>query len=543
MIKLRDYQEKVKQKILESWGAGAQNVCVQMSTGAGKTVLFCNIISEYKGYSITIAHRNELVSQISLTLARYGIYHNIIAQKQNIKTIIQLHLQELKKSFFDTNAKCFVAGIDTLIKLPIYENPWLDKITLVVQDEAHHVLKDNKWGTVADFFSDKNGARGLYPSATPLRADGYGLGRHHDGLMDELVVGPTMRQLIQEGYLTDYRIFAPPSNLDLSQVNISASGDYSPPKLRTAVRESRITGDVVKHYKEIANGKLGVTFAVDIESATQIAQSFREAGVTAEVISSHTPNLIRAKIMNRFRNREILQLVNVDILGEGVDVPAIEVVSMARPTQSYAVYAQQFGRALRPMPGKTHAIIIDHVGNTLRHGLPDAKKRWSLDRRERKFKNKQDGIPLKTCLNGSCFAVYERTHRVCPMCGFYTPPQGRSAPEFVDGDLTELDEETLAQLRGEIERIDDIPRIPHGLSVPAELAIRKRHKERQAEQESLRAAIAVYAGILKKQGDCDSIIYRKFYFTFGIDVLTAQTLNAKDAQELNKKILEHNVLT
>ena len=159
--------------------------------------------------------------------------------------------------------------------------------------------------------------------------------------------------------------------------------------------------------------------------------------------------------MNRFRNREILQLVNVDLLGEGVDVPAIEVVSMARPTQSYGLYSQQFGRALRPMEGKTHAIIIDDVNNVLRHGLPDAPRTWSLDRREKRSRGAiDDAIPLRTCLNGACLAVYPRTNRTCPNCGFFSPPTIRSAPEFVDGDLLELDPEALARLRGEIDRIE-----------------------------------------------------------------------------------------
>src|SRR6185437_8496431 len=165
---------------------------------------------------------------------------------------------------------------------------------------------------------------------------------------DTLLVGPSMRDLIKREYLTDYRIFAPPSDLDLSNVNISASGDYSPEPLRTAVHKSKITGDIVAHYLKIASGKQGVTFAVDIKSAADIAAEFRLYGVNAEVISSKTPPLVRQQLMRKFRNRELMQLVNVDILGEGVDVPAIEVISMGRPTHSYCTFAQQFGRSLRP---------------------------------------------------------------------------------------------------------------------------------------------------------------------------------------------------
>ena len=888
-MELRPYQHQVVGEIYRAWEKGAINVLVQMATGSGKTVVFSKIISENLGYSIAIAHRVELVSQISLTLARYGVRHNIVAQKSGIREMVAIHMAELGRSYYDQHARCTVAGVDTLLRLD-RNTPWFSKISLVVQDEGHHPLRDNKWGTAASLFPK---AKGLYPTATPLRADGKGLGRHADGLMDVLIEGPTMRDLINMGYLTDYRIFAPPSDLDLSTVPLSAGGDFSPPKLRNAVHKSHITGDVVNHYLKIAPGKLGVTFAVDIEAATEIAKEFRAAGVTAEVISSKTPDLLRAAIMGKFRRREILQLVNVDLLGEGVDVPAIEVISMARPTESYALYCldpetevltprgwekaetalqakeviafdliddsskivsvdgrvcreiykeeklyslegphlnllisdkhdliikgtsktcvnwqkkkaqeisikksmvrvpvsangsflgsglkkceleflgwflsdgglnkitngisicqainkiehldsirkaikecgfkfnerkivrkncpsthndliqftiskgkprkkdfhltgwdrlgdwinkdipaiydsltrhefmillstlnlgdgvnnhrsldyvkntltitcgdnikmadriqalcvqrglrcnkaiaaypnkkewhilhirdcltstiagvnnkngkisnkksykrsrlveseirpdfvwclsnklgtlitrrkgkviiigncQQFGRSLRPMDGKTHAIIIDHVSNTLRHGLPDAPKKWSLDRRDRRSRNTpSDVIPLRTCLNAECLAVYERVYRICPMCGFYSPPMARSTPEQVDGDLLELDAETLARLRGEIKRIDSVARIPQGLTHFAQIAVGNRHLERQNAQYELREKIALWAGHLKIQDLEDSEIYRRFYFSFKIDIATAQTLNTNDADELYDRV-------
>lgn len=534
-MELRPYQIKVIQDIEKAWAEGAQNVLAQLATGAGKTVLFSHIISKHPEPSIAIAHRVELVSQISLTLARYGVRHNIIAQKTAIREIVSLHMLELKCSYYDPHAVACVAGVDTLLRLDSML-PQFSKITLVVQDEGHHPLRKNKWGKAALLFPN---ARGLYPTATPVRADGHGLGRHADGLIDKMVIGPSMRDLIRMGYLTDYRIFAPPSDLDLSTVPLSASGDYSPPKLRHAVHKSHITGDVVAHYLRIAPGKLGVTFAVDIEAATEIATEFRANGVPAEVISSKTPDLLRAHIMAKFRRREVLQLVNVDLLGEGVDVPAIEVISMARPTQSFGLYSQQFGRALRLMEGKEHAIIIDHVSNVLRHGLPDAHRAWSLDRRERRSRSSNaDAIALRTCINMTCLAVYSRTQRVCPNCGKYTPPVARSSPEQVDGDLLELDPIILARLRGEIRRLTDAPRVPKHLSPIAQKSIIARHKERQEAQLVLRETIALWAGYMRDRGHPDSEIYRHFYFDFGMDIASAQILNSKEAYELNNKIKE-----
>ena len=348
MIALYDYQQDVRDQVYVAWQLGMRDVMAVLPTGGGKTVVFSDVIANNVGPSVAIAHRQELVSQISIALARNGIRHRIIGPASVARTCTTAHLAELKRNYIDPMSKVAVAGVDTLIRHN-QNDPWLQQVTLVVTDEGHHVLESNKWGKAIQLFPN---ARGLAVTATPVRADGQGLGRHADGLMDYMVVGPTMRELIAKGRLTEYRIFAPPSDLDLRDVPLSASGDFSPPKLAAAVHKSHIVGDVVAHYLKIAPGKLGVTFAVDVEAAGDIAKAYRDAGVMAEVVSANTPDALRASILRRFRAREVLQLVNVDLFGEGFDLPAIEVVSMARPTQSYGLYAQQFGRALRPLEGK-----------------------------------------------------------------------------------------------------------------------------------------------------------------------------------------------
>jgi DNA repair protein RadD len=400
--------------------------------------------------------------------------------------------------------------------------------------------------------------RGLFPTATPKRADRKGLGRDADGLVDVLLVGPTMRELIDMGYLTDYRVFAPPCDVDVSSVAVSEStGDYNAVQLRNVMHESKtIVGDVVSHYLRIAPGKLGVTFAVDVEEATKIAAAFRNAGVPSEVVSAKTPTSARAAILRRFRNREVLQLVNVDLFGEGFDLPAIEVVSMARPTMSYSLFCQQFGRALRLMippalagawdsftdeqrrthiatSGKPNAIIIDHVSNVVTHGLPDAYREWSLDRGERRTRGRAtDVIPCRTCLHPPCMAVYERVHKHCPFCGTYPEPPGRIEPDQVDGDLMELDPTVLRALRGEIAKIDGKAFPPSKLPGHVQYAITNSHINRQEAQKTLRAQIALWAGYQQYLGRDTSETYRRFYFMFGIDIMTAQTLGATEARDL-----------
>ena len=565
---LRPYQHEIKEDIYAAWAGGALNVLAVLPTGAGKTVTFSDILHDHPGASCAIAHRQELVAQISLALARDRVRHRIIGPKNVVKLCVNIHMQELGASYYDPSARCAVAGVDTLVKRGKVLEQWLKSVTLWVQDEAHHVLDGNKWGAAAAMFPN---AKGLGVTTTPMRADGKGLGRHADGVFDTMVVGPDMRDLINAGYLTDYRIFAPPSDLDLSTVPIGAAGDYVSKKLKTAVRKSHVIGDVVKHYLRIAPGKLGVTFATDVETATDIADQFNAAGVPAEVVSAKTPDADRIAIIRRFKNRELLQLVNVDLFGEGFDLPAIEVVSMARPTKSFGLFVQQFGRALRLMldPGlypywdgytpeerrahiaasqKPHAIIIDHVNNIDSakggHGLPDARKSWTLDRREKRSNGgASDAIPVKAC--PACTAVFERVYSTCPFCGHYPEPAARSGPEYVDGDLCELDPDTLAKMRGEIERVDMHPEAyreelaaKHTPKV-GQMAHVKRHAERQEAQAALRESIAWWAGYQRAMGRADPESYRRFYFAFGVDVMTAQTLNTREAIELADNINRH----
>ena len=540
-MQLRPYQAEGEQNINLEWNAGHRIVMAVYPTGSGKTVIFSEIIKKHNGPVCAIAHRQELVSQISLALARDGVYHKIIGPKKVVRLCVNVHMLELGHSFIDPNSKVAVAGVDTLVRRSDELEHWLKSVTLCVIDEGHHVLKGNKWGNAFEMFPN---AKGLLVTATPDRADGKGLGRHADGLVDVMVEGPTMRDLINQGYLTDYRIFAPPSDLDLSQVTTSADGDYNKVKLKTAIRKSHVIGDVVTHYLRIAKGKLGITFATDVETATDIAAQFNAQGVPAAVVSAKTPDAERVAILRRFKNRELLQLVNVDLFGEGFDLPAIEVVSMARPTQSYGLYVQQFGRALRLLEGKTEAIIIDHVGNVTRHGLPDRKREWTLDRREKRSKAKPtDVIPVKAC--PECTAIYEAIYNACPHCGHKPIPAPRSGPDMVDGDLTEITPEILAEMRGEIAKVDMTPAEARadmqGRYVP-EIGVRagvKRHVERQEIQESLRISIGWWAAYQREHDRPDTEIYRRFYFAFGVDMMSAQALKTKDALDLAHRINDH----
>lgn len=559
MLNYRPYQSAIVQNIRSAWDNGARNTLAVLPTGGGKTVVFSGIIAAESQPSIAIAHRQELVGQMSLALARCEVPHKVIAPRDVTRRIVHQHIGEVGRSYYNDRAQCAIAGVDTLLNRGTELATWLPRVGLWVVDEAHHLLKTNKWGKACAMMPN---ARGLGVTATPTRASGEGLGSHADGLFDAMVEGPTMRELINDGWLTDYRIFCPISDVDLSAVPVSnTTGDYNPAKLKTAIRKSHIIGDVVTHYKRIAPGKKGVTFASDVETATDISAQFNAAGVRSEVVHAKTPDDDRARILGRFRAGDLDILVNVDLFGEGFDLPAIEVVIMARPTESFALYAQQFGRALRLMLAgtvpntaparlaaiaastKPRAIIIDHVGNVARHGLPDARRSWTLDRLDRKSRGTPDDvIPLRACLNVTCMQVYERVLSECPYCGHHPVPANRSAPEFVDGDLTELDPATLAAMRGEVEKVDQpieeyrAALAASGCPAIGQLANAKRHMARQEAQRALRESMAWWAGYHKAAGRSDAESYRRFYHLFKIDALSAQALNTDEALRLAERI-------
>lgn len=532
-MQLRPFQVTLKSDIVAAWERH-KNVLAVSATGSGKTVVMGSVICDEPGAVCAVAHRQELVGQISLALARNGVRHRIIGDAGLLGACSTSHVEDLGTSYIDLNSRVAVAGVDTLIRMNA-NDPWFRAVRLWVMDEAHHVLQLNKWGRAVDMFPN---ARGLGFTATPERLDGFGLGAANDGVFHSMVLAPGMREIINMGFLTDYRIFCPPSDLDLSQVPVTPSGEFSAKPLKNATKNSHVTRDVVKEYLRLAAGKLGITFANDIEAATEIAQAFRDEGVSAEVISSKTPDATRRALMRKFRERKLLQLVNVDLMGEGVDVPAIEVVSMARATASFILYAQQFGRALRLMEGKDRAMIIDHVGNVIRHGLPDKPRPWSLGvpiRRNKKLPD-ENLIPMTVC--AKCTMPYELIHKACPNpnCKAVPAIADRKRIELVQGDCTEIPADVLAKMRGEIAIFEAPPRIPSHLDGIIASSLYNKHARRLGAQAELRAVMKLWAGYHRDQGRDDSQIYRLFYLTYGIDMLGAQVLGVKDAEALQARL-------
>lgn len=530
------------------------------------TVCMSSIIKQHKGYGVAMVHRGELVSQISITLARSGIVHSVAGSRATITAITAQHYALFGRSYVNQqSADWIVASVDTVVS---GKGVWVDRFkrsTLGIIDEGHHCLKDNKWGRCFSMLAPDS--KGWLPTATPRRSDGKGLGSHSDGIADVLVEGPDMRALIDQGYLTDYTVRVIDTNdLDLSNVKTTASGELSKVGVAEAVAKSRvIVGNVVEKYLQFAKGKLGVTFAATIEEGERLTAEFNAQGVPAVMLTGDTPTAERAREIASFSRREKLMLVNVDLFGEGFDLPAIEIVIMARPTASFILWTQQFGRALRLLidpelmrqwdtftveerlahiaaSDKPRAIIHDHVGNFIRHGgPPDMPQQWTLDPVKKGASAPSDAVPMTAC--AGCYMPFEKFFKVCPFCAVPVPPptpSQRTQPETVDGDIFEVSAEELAKLRAGVVDVFALARIPHNLqNTPAAARLTRLNAEKITNHRELMDTISLWAG--RYIGEDNSVIARRFYHTFGVDVLTAAGMNARDADTLRTKIMERMV--
>lgn len=525
VVKLRDYQVELREKIYQKWQTGNKNVLAVLPTGGGKSVIMSTIVLDHHNVNLkcaVIAHRNELVNQMSCHLAKQGIFHKIIGSNSTVAQITRKHRAEFGKSFINPSAITAVVGVDTLIARFDDMKKWGAQIDLWLQDESHHLLKANKWGKALELFPN---AKGLGVTATPARADGQGLSFDSDGLMDAIIIGPTTRYLIETGNLSDYEIVCPVSDLNVDNEAVAKNGDWSPQTLRKAAKNSKIIGDVVQNYIKYAGNRKGIIFATDVETADEISKDFNTSGVRCVSLNGKSQTAFREQSIEGFAKGNIQILVNVDLFDEGFDVPSCEVVVLARPTASLGKYLQMIGRGLRPAPNKT-ALIIDHVSNVVRHGLPDKLRQWSLGRRDKKAKQLKDPeeIPLTTCK--SCLKPYEKFRVVCPYCGFEKPlPAAKSRSiEMVEGDLVLLDKARLEIMRGNtvLENPADIcNRVSIAAGPIAGKGIANRQIEKIEAQTNLKNVIAQWAGIERFKGFSDSEIHRKFYLSTGVDVLTA----------------------
>lgn len=538
---LRPYQEQAKSEIYSVWNEGNKNILFQMATGLGKTRLFCSIAKDcaeaHEPVAIVV-HRKELLQQISLTLCEEGLVHNLIAPKPVISGILSAHRRVFKRAHYDYNGLITVVSVDTLISRIGKHEAWAKKIRRWITDEAAHLLKNNKWGRAVAFFPN---AIGLGVTATPRRLDKRGLGKHADGVFDAMVEGPSSRWGIQNGFLCPYKIAIPPSDYKNFLRRAATGADFSKGAMIEADRRSHIIGDVLESYKRFASGKQAILFAAAIETGREMEKKFNAGGIPAKLLTGETPDKERLDGMLDFQSKKTKILLNVDLFDEGLDVPGIECVIMARPTMSLSKYLQMVGRGLRTAANKDHLILIDHVGNVTEHGLPDSSRRWTLDRIVKK-RDKTNFIRI--CSNIECNSPYDRALTACPWCGTEAVSSGsgggggRVPPIQVDGDLELVDPETLHELAAKA-LLEDPAHVAKRVSLAAGPAAGKKALKSQQEridtQKELVNMIARWAGVQKHQGYSDRAIHKIFFLHFGCTI--TETLSEPNAEML--KAMEH----
>lgn len=411
-ITLRPYQNTWISDIRESYKSGSRSVLGVLPTGGGKTVCFSFMASEAarRGQSVGIAaHRTEIIDQISAALHEFDVAHGFIASGRAPNPFAQVQV-------------CSIGAMARKIERYIAR-----PFDFLIVDEAHHAAAGSQFHAVINAHRDK---RILGVTATPERLSGEPL----NVAFESMIVGPSTADLIKIGALSPYRAYAP-SRPDLTGVH-TRMGDYAIGELGEAMDRPTITGDAIQHYKRLVPGKRAVVFCVSIAHAEHIAEQFNAAGVKATSIDGKMSPLERREVIRWFVGGYVKVLTSCEIVSEGFDLPAIEAAILLRPTQSFALYRQQIGRSLRPFEGKKFAVILDHAGNIMRHGLPDDPHEWSLGGKgDKKSGISERTIPTVVCAN--CFAIF-RPQPCCPECGVRREIEGRVVDE-VEGELAEID--------------------------------------------------------------------------------------------------------
>ncbi len=554
-ISLFPDQQALKNDIYKAWWQdNYQNVLAVSPTRTGKSIIMASVVFDQQSAGCLIGHSTDILKNLSFALCKFDVQHQIIAPNKIIRHIVGAQVQKFNRRYHATTANVYVASVDTLRCRKDSLVEVMAQCLWWIQDEAHHIRGDNKWGKVLDLFP--NAKKGLGFTATAERGDGLGLGREYGGVMDTMVVGESQLELIDKGRLCPYKIYAKESKIDLSQVTINPGGDFNAQKLEEAYHDAaakgraEIIGDAVNHYKKWgANGRM-LAFTVSVKSAEELASRFKSAGVPAVALCGKSDIEYRHRVLTKLAKGEIKIVTSVEIFGEGVDVPELDGVILVRHTASFTVFNQQCGRPLTVSPGKKQGLILDCVGNVKRHAFTEEFKGksvinisrpfWTLAGKTKKAKAERK-ILITECDNPACLQPYERFLPRCPWCGNRPEPIERATPQQVDGDLSLLEPSSLKKLTATAQKAhrsrDDIftwASVQHGVNLAAHIA--DKHEKKRQYLNELNDSICLWAGYQRylKREDVES--YKRFYAEFGTDALTAQSLPSKDIQELNESI-------
>ena len=408
---LREYQLHSVASII-----AATDPMVVAPTGSGKTIIVAEVIrqAEHK-LVLVIAHRRELIHQMRDKLAEFGITAGIILAGEPMNQM----------------ARVQVASVQTLWSRCMLGKTELPPASIVVIDEAHH-CRAHTYRKIVESYPD---AKIIGLSATPCRRDGRGLG----ATFKSMVECPQIEQLIEMGFLVRTRVYAP-STPDLKGIH-TRQGDYVESELAERVDQPELVGDIVSHWHRLAERRPTVVFATSVAHSIHLKEEFVKSGVQAEHIDGKTDKAERDAILKRLEHGDLEVVVNCQVLTEGWDMPCVSCCVLARPTKSMGLYRQMAGRVIRPAPGKTDAIILDHAGATFRHGFVEDPVIWTLDPDEKaeipahEARDRSSNSRLLECSQCSAIRV---AGKPCPACGFMPKRPGEYL-HIRDGELARLD--------------------------------------------------------------------------------------------------------
>lgn len=390
-MQLRPYQNDLVEQVREAWREGYKAPCIVLGCGGGKSCIVAEIArrTTWNGKRVLfLVHRRELVDQIFRTFVRWGVLMDLCEIG-----MVQTFTRRLNK---------------------------LQKPALIITDENHHSLAQS-YKRIYEHFSD---VPRVGVTATPVRLNGDGLG----DVNDKLIIGVSTKWLIENHCLAPYDYYAP-DIADLTELH-TKMGEYVTSDIEKAMIKKAVFGDVIRYYKQLADGKKAVCYCSSIKHSEKTAEAFRQSGISAAHIDGSTPKQERDKIIADFRNGSVTILCNVDLISEGFDVPDCECAILLRPTHSLTLYIQQSMRCMRYKPNK-RAVIIDHVGNYARHGMPDDDREWTLEKKKRNKIQQEKEQAAKVLQCPECFFTFspelsDGGRKICPHCGYMFPNKART---------------------------------------------------------------------------------------------------------------------
>jgi superfamily II DNA or RNA helicase len=336
-FQLRPYQIATQQAIVDARTAGVRRQVISMATGTGKTVVLATLPRLLNmgpnDVMLVVAHRDELIEQIC---------DKLFAANPDLK----IGVEKAERSA-PPESNIVVATVQTLTRtrLAKFVERFRRRISLFVIDEAHHTAAPTYRAIFDAILAQRSNATILGFTATPQRGDGVKI---VDGvLFEKIVYEMDARRSIAEGYLVPVRSFRVATKTDLSEV-ATRGGDFVLGQLADAVDNPERNAQIYDAYRRFTPDSKALVFAASVAHAGNLCAVFKKAGVRAAWASGDTPTLERERIVADFRGTKIQVLVNCNLYLEGFDVPSIEVILNARPTQSTTLYTQITGRGLRP---------------------------------------------------------------------------------------------------------------------------------------------------------------------------------------------------